>query len=344
MATTTLNPRTIDEVRLRPKGRLETTLGPEGYRIVHGLLTTPMSIAGITIIFLFALVALAAPVLAPPVNARDPYQIPRDGYYPEPRPPGSVWQVRPPKLPFWWQPIMHTDKWTHIMGTSTGQWDVWYGVIWGTRTAFRAGIYITVSTVLIGMLIGSLAAFYGGILDEVLMRITEIFIAIPFFMAALIFAAIMSGKIGKSELPATIALIAFGWMSYARLIRGDILTLKERDYILAARVIGAKDSRILLRHIIPNAVYPTLVIASLDIGTYVLSFAALSFLGIGTEVGHADWGQILAFARDFIPSLATYWYIIVFPGMAVVLFVLGWNLVGDAVRDIMDPRLRGRGT
>jgi peptide/nickel transport system permease protein len=343
MATTTLNPRTIDEVELRPKSRAEMLLGPEAYRILHGLITNPTSITGIAIIAVFAVIALLAPVLAPPPNSRDSYLVPRDGFNSVPKPPGTVWAVRPPELPVWWQAVFHTTQWTHIMGTSSGGWDIWYGVIWGTRTAFRVGIVITFSTVVIGMIIGSLAAYYGGWLDDLLMRITEIFIAIPFFMAALIFAAVITPKIGKGELPATIALIIFGWMSYARLIRGDILALKERDYIMAARVIGAKDGRILLKHIIPNAVYPTLVIASLDIGTYVLSFAALSFLGIGTEVGHADWGQILAFARDFIPALTTYWYILVFPGVAVVFFVLGWNLVGDAVRDIMDPRMRGRG-
>ncbi|HEX7557199.1 MAG TPA: ABC transporter permease subunit, partial [Leptolinea sp.] len=115
------------------------------------------------------------------------------------------------------------------------------------------------------------------------------------------------------------------------------------DFVMAARVVGAKDSRILFKHIIPNAIYPTLVLASMDIGTVVISFAALSFLGIGTEVGYADWGQLLSFARNWIPNLFTYWYIVVFPGIALILFVLGWNLVGDALRDIMDPRMRGRG-
>jgi peptide/nickel transport system permease protein len=124
-------------------------------------------------------------------------------------------------------------------------------------------------------------------------------------------------------------------------VRGDILTVRERDYVLAARVIGAKDTRILLRHILPNAIFPTMVLASLDVGTYVVTFAALSFLGVGTEIGYADWGQIIAFARPFILSLDTYWYIIVFPGLALILFGLGWNLVGDALRDILDPKLRG---
>jgi peptide/nickel transport system permease protein len=111
---------------------------------------------------------------------------------------------------------------------------------------------------------------------------------------------------------------------------------------MAARVIGAKDGRILFRHILPNAIFPTLVLASLAIGDVVLSFAALSFLGIGTQVGYADWGQVLSFARNWISSLTTYWYIIVWPGLTLVLFVMGWNLVGDALRDVLDPRLRGK--
>jgi peptide/nickel transport system permease protein len=300
-----------------------------------------MSVTGVILITFFALVALAAPLLAPPTNTRDPYQMPRDGYTPEPRPPGSVWQMRPPALPFWWQAVFHTDKWIHIFGTASGQWDIWYGIIWGARTAFRVGIIITFSSLLIGIVIGALAGYYGGVLDMVLMRFTEVFIAVPFFMAALIFTAVITPVIGKGELPATIALITFGWMQYARLIRGDILSVRTRDFTLAARAIGAKDQRILLRHILPNAIFPTLVYASMDIGSYVLSFAALSFLGMGADVGYADWGQMISFARNWISSLATYPHIVLFPGMAILLFVLAWNLIGDAFRDIIDPRLRG---
>jgi len=110
--------------------------------------------------------------------------------------------------------------------------------------------------------------------------------------------------------------------------------------VMAARAVGSRDFRIMVRHIIPNAVFPTLVVASLDIGTYVITFAALSFLGLGAETGYADWGQLLAFARNWITALDQYWYIVLFPGLALVLFVMGWNLVGDAARDILDPRSR----
>jgi peptide/nickel transport system permease protein len=331
-----------ETVAIREIGRLERFLGPENYRIVTGLLKTPASITGFILIGLFVTIALAAPLIAPPVNPNDPYKIPRDGFVSEPRPMGTPWERKPPALPFWWKPIMGTDQWIHIFGTAQGQYDVFYGIIWGTRTAFKTGFIVVVATFLIGTIIGSISAYYGGAVDNVIMRIVDIFLTLPFILAALILAAVLTPKIGKSLFPAIIALISFGWMTYARLIRGDILSVKQRDYILAARVIGVKDSRILFRHIIPNAIFPTLVYASLGIGDVVLSFAALSFLGIGTEVGYADWGQVLSFARNWITSLNHYWYIIVWPGLTLVLFVMGWNLVGDALRDVLDPRMRGK--
>lgn len=331
-----------DAIPMRKIGRVERVLGPENYRIITGLLKTPASILGFILIGLFIIIAVAAPWIAPPVNPNDPYKIPRDGFSPDPRPMGAEWTRNQPPLPFWWKPIMGTDQWTHILGVSTGQYDIFYGIIWGTRTAFNTGLIVTFSTLLIGILIGSISAYYGGLIDNILMRIVDVMMTLPFLLAALIMAAVLTPRIGKSVLPAVIALITFGWMGYARVIRGDILSVKERDYILAARVIGVKDSRILFRHIIPNAIFPTIVLASLAIGDVVLSFAALSFLGIGTEIGYADWGQVLSFARNWITSLGTYWYIVVWPGLTLVLFVMGWNLVGDALRDVLDPRMRGK--
>ena len=330
-----------ETIAARKIGRLERFLGPENYRIIRGLLTTPASIAGFIIIALFLITAILAPVIAPPKTVRDPYKIPRDGFSPDPKPPMTEWKRNPPPLPVWWDWIMKSDGWVHLMGTASGQWDIFYGVIWGTRTALWTGVLITAVTVTIGVLVGSVSAYYGGILDNVLMRIVDIFLTLPFILAALILAAVLTPKLGRSVMPAVIALIAFGWMGYSRIVRGDILSVRERDYVLAARVIGVKDRRILTKHILPNAIFPTLVLASLDVGGYVLSFAALSFLGIGTEIGYADWGQLLSFARSWITNLNDYWYIVFFPGMALVLFVLGWNLVGDALRDVLDPKMRG---
>jgi peptide/nickel transport system permease protein len=286
--------------------------------VVRQLFTRPTSLAGIILIVFFAVIALFAPKLAPPV-ADDPMVMPRDGYRAEPQTPSAE----------------------HPFGTTEGQYDVYYGVIWGTRTAFRVGLIITGATMFLGLTVGSVAAYYGGTIDDILMRIVEIVQAFPFLLAALTLASILRARLGAGLAAAMLALIAFGWPSYARLIRGDILAVKQRDYVVAARAIGASDMRILFRHILPNAIFPTLVIASMDIGSYVLSFAALSFLGLGAEPGYADWGQMISFARNWIPALARYSHILVYPGIAILLFVMGWNLVGDAFRDIIDPRLAG---
>lgn len=315
------------------------------------LLKNPISLTGILLLVAFVFVAILAPQLAPPPeNSRDNYMIPRDGFRTEPSAP--------------------SDK--HPLGTTEGQYDIYYGVIWGTRTAFRIGVVITIFTSIIGLLIGSISAFYGGWLDEILMRVTEIFQAFPFLLAAITLTSVLQTVYGRGSagplifmakllalftfgqsptqdidpiqlqiLTGMFAIIAFGWMTYARVIRGNILAVKEFEYSMAARTIGAGNLRILFRHLLPNAIFPVLVIASMDIGSYVLTFAALSFLGLGAQQGYADWGQMISFARNWVPSLATHWYIVVFPGIAIVLFVLAWNLVGDALRDILDPRMTG---
>jgi peptide/nickel transport system permease protein len=289
-------------------------------KLLKQLFTNPLSLTGIVLILFFIVVAVFAPLIAPPPRrARDPYDMPRLGYSAEPQPPSP--QAR--------------------FGTTEGQYDIFYGVVWGTRTAFKAGLIVSATTLVIGVTLGTVAAYYGGWIDEGLMRVVEIFQAFPFLLAAITMAAVLQPKLGRGIWTPIVALIAFGWTTYARLIRGEILSIKEREYVLAARVIGIRDLGIIMRHVIPNAIFPTMVVASMDIGTYVLSFAALSFLGVGVQPGYSDWGQIIAFARNWIPVLGDYWFIIVFPGVAITLYVLGWNLLGDAFRDILDPRMRG---
>ena len=330
----------VTEDHMRKKGWLEQKLGPQWYRMVEGIFTNPLSVIGLIITTLFILMAIFARQLAPPVSpTHDPYLIPRDGYASEPKAPGTLWKREPPPVPGWYQTIFKNDKWNHLLGTTGGQFDIYYGIVWGTRTALFVGVFITFVTVIIGLIVGVLSAFYGGWLDDLLSRITEIFLAFPFLLAALTLSAILVPLFGRGIWPAVIALITFGWMTYARMIRGEVLSTKERDYVLAARVVGVPDRQMILRHILPNAIYPILILASMRVGDYVLSFATLSFLGVGTEIGYADWGQIVSFSRDWILSLDIYWYIIVFPGVALLLFGLGWNLIGDALRDIMDPRL-----
>jgi peptide/nickel transport system permease protein len=285
------------------------------------LVRNPLSLMGIIIIVIFAIIAIFAPLIAPtPQGHRDAYMIPRDGYSATPQPPSEE----------------------HTFGTTEGQYDIFYGVIWGTRTAFQVGLVVIGIIVLIGIVLGSLAGYFGGLVDEIIMRITDIFLAFP----ALILAMAIVAAIGPSVKSVMIALTAVSWPSYARLIRGDILQVREEDYIEASRGLGASSGRVIIRHALPNAIYPTLVMASLDIGAIVLAAAALSFLGLGAPEGYADWGQLTSFARNWIvgpPGNALkYWYAVTIPGLFILFFVLGWNLLGDAFRDILDPRLARR--
>ena len=341
-AMTKVGPATLDQ-GLREQKRLEKLVGPDWYRLIRGVATNPLSVAGLIIVLGFALTATFAPVLAPPINALwDTTLIPRDGFKAEPQPPGTPWlRDAPETIPFWYKPLTGHDEWVHLMGTTSGQYDIFYGLVWGSRTAILVGSLVVLTQVAIGVLVGAISGFFGGWIDEILMRIVEIFIAFPFLVGALILSSILVPIFGRSIWPASIALIVFGWTAYARLLRGDILATKERDYVLAARASGAKDIHLIMRHVLPNAIFPTLVRWSLDMGAIVLAFATLSFLGIGVQVGYADWGQVISNAREWILSLDVYWYIIVYPGMALLLYGLGWNLIGDALRDILDPKLRG---
>ena len=271
------------------------------------------------ILLVYTLVALLAPLLAPPLPGRSPYEIPRDGFDIRPKPPNSK----------------------HWFGTTEGQYDIFYGVIWGSRTAFKIALVVVTFGFLLGSSIGAISGYFGGVVDIVVMRVTDIFLAFPFLLAAMVLATVL----GKGLSSIIIALVVFRWMTYARLVRSEVLRLKEINFVEAARAIGASHTRILFRHITPNAVFPSLIQASMDIGQVVMSASALSFLGLGLEAGYADWGQLISLARNWVlggvRGAFEYWYTLVFPGGALFLFVLSWNILGDALRDMFDPRMRG---
>ncbi|SHE92484.1 peptide/nickel transport system permease protein [Marinitoga hydrogenitolerans DSM 16785] len=228
----------------------------------------------------------------------------------------------------------------HPFGISNGR-DIYYGVVWGTRTGFKIGLIVVSVATIVGLFVGSISAYFGGWVDEVLMRITDIFMSIPFMLSAMVLTTILGTGLDK----VMIAMIVFGWMGSARLIRGNILQAKNDQYVLAAKALGVKDSKIIIKHILPNTIFPVLIQASMRIGSMVITAAVLSFLGVGAPQGYADWGSILNYARNWIlggtGGAFQYWYTITYPGIAMVLFVLAWNLVGDALRDIFDPKLRG---
>jgi len=283
------------------------------------LIKNPLGLIGLVLLVFFVVVGILAPVLAPPAWEHEPYRIPRDGYSSVPKPPS-------PEHPF---------------GTAEGQYDIYYGIVWGTRTAWTVSLVVVSISALIGIVMGSIAAFYGGVLDELLMRVTDIFYAFPFLVGAMVLTTIL----GRGLTNVMIALVALGWMGYARLIRGDILQIREADYVQAARAAGASSLRLIVRHILPNAIWPVVVQGTMSMGSIVITAAALSFLGVGAPLGYADWGQLISYARNWILGLygnpLAYWYVVIYPSIAITLFCLSWNLVGDALRDILDPRLRG---
>lgn len=218
-------------------------------------------------------------------------------------------------------------------GITSGR-DIYYGVVWGTRTAFKIGLVVVSIATIVGLFIGSIAAYFGGWVDEILMRITDIFLSIPFFLGAMVITTVLGTGLDKVIISMTI----LGWMTTARLIRGNILQEKNEQYVLAAKALGVSNAKIIVFQILPNTIFPVVVQASMRIGSLVITAAALSFLGLGAPQGYADWGSILSYARDWMAI--EYWYIIVFPGIAMILFVLSWNLVGDALRDIFDPKMK----
>lgn len=286
--------------------------------IFRRLVKNRISLFGLILLLLFVAIAIAAPWIAPPKEGSDPYRIPRRGWTLEPTLPSAEYPL----------------------GLTQGQYDIFYGLVWGTRTAFRVGIIVITFRALIGILLGSISAYYGGLLDEILMRFTDIFMSFPYLIGVVVFVSIFGPGLNNVMIP----LIALGWMPYARMIRGNILAIKQEEYVLAARAIGVNDFKIITRHILPNSIFPVLIQASMQIGSIVISVSALSFLGLGAPEGYADWGQMLSFARNWMlgeqGNVLKYWFTVVYPGLAMVLFVLSWNLIGDAFRDIMDPRIQ----
>lgn len=288
---------------------------------------TPLSIIGTAIVVFYVFIALFAPFLAPmgpPSMGQggDPMVMPRDGMSLIPLPPSAA----------------------HPFGTIQGQYDLYYGCIWGARSALRIGIYVAGGSLLIGLLIGILAAYYGGWIDELLMRLTDVVLAFPGLILSMALIVVLVPN-GFAKLDAVmISLVIVGWPGYARLIRGEILRIKNEDYVEAAKSVGCSDLRVIGSHILPNSIYPVLIVFTLDLGTIVLAAAALSFLGLGATVGYSDWGQIISLSQNWIYSNPNapfaYWYTFIVPGLFISTFVLGWNLLGDALRDILDPTLR----
>jgi len=287
---------------------------------LYRIFRNPAAIIGFSLLIFFIVVAIGAPYIAPPKYPHNPYRMPHKGFSHTPKPPSAE----------------------AIFGTTSGQYDIFYGAVWGTRTAFRIGIFVVGISMLIGVALGTIAGFYGGLVDELLMRFVDVVFAIP----TLVLAMAIVVAFGRGLDNVMIALAMIGWRSYVRVMRSSILTLRELEFVQAAKVMGVSNFKIMLRHILPNGIYPVLVMAFMDIGSMVIVAAFMSFLGLGAPKGYADWGQMVALARNYIvgppDNPLKYWFAVAIPGMCIVLFVLAWNLIGDALRDAFDPKIRRR--
>jgi len=274
-------------------------------RLLRHFIHNPLSSFGLIIILLLILASVLGPSLAPD----DPLEIAPDV------------RLTPPTL-------------RHPLGTDEVGRDILSRILWGARISLQIGISVVFFSAMIGLIIGMVSGYYGGLLDQVLMRFTDIFISFP----TLILAIAMTAALGPSLSNAVIAMIIVWWPIYARLIRSEVLVIKEKDYIQAIRVLGANPFKILAFHVLPNAVDTIIVRASIDFGNAVMFCAALSFIGLGAQPPQPEWGAMVTTGKDYLRDA---WWLVTFPGLAIFLTVMGFNLLGDGIRDYLDPRLRG---
>jgi peptide/nickel transport system permease protein len=221
----------------------------------------------------------------------------------------------------------------HPFGTNELGQDVLSLVLAGTRVSVLAGLGVVLIGTVVGTLVGAVAGFVGGWADEILMRLADLKLVVP----GLILAMAVAAALGPGLFNMVIAIALSWWPGYARLVRGEVIARKEEVYVTAARAMGASPARVLFRHVLPNIVSPIVVKMSLDMGFAILTVASLGFIGIGVRPPTPEWGTLLSVSRSYMPD---FWWTAVFPGLAMFVAIFGFNLLGDGLRDVLDPRAR----
>lgn len=219
---------------------------------------------------------------------------------------------------------------THVFGTDPLGRDVLARVVAGGKISLLVGFTSVIGAVIFGVMMGLIAGYYRGFWDMLVMRFADLQLAMPFILLAITFIAIVGGSLTNT----IILLIVSQWVQYARVVRGSVLTLREREFILSARAIGVRDWRIIVQHLLPNLIGPVIVLMTLNVANNILLESSLTFLGLGVDPTIPSWGGMLADGRTY---LQTAWWVSVFPGLAILLTVLGLNLLGDWLRDSLDP-------
>ncbi|WP_213951347.1 nickel transporter permease [Tepidanaerobacter syntrophicus] len=264
----------------------------------------PLNLIGTLIIIMLILVAVFAPYIA----KFDPIEISMNDKL---LPPGS----------------------RHLFGTDEMGRDIFSRIVYGARISLAVGIEVVTFAAVIGVILGGISGYFGGWIDEIIMRITDMFLSFPSFILAMAVAA----ALGPSLTNAVMAVSLTWWPWYTRIVRGQILALKEFEYVEAAKAIGNNDMKIIFKHILPNCISPVIVEATMDIGFAIQLTAGLSFIGLGAQPPTAEWGAMISTGRQYILS---HWWYPTFPGMAILITVLGFNLIGDGLRDFLDPKTR----
>lgn len=282
-------------------------------KIFKSLIRSKTGLVGFVIVLFVVLISIFAPVLAP-------YD------------PAAMNIAKMLKPPIW---IEGSDP-AHILGTDNLGRDILSRIIYGSRVSLLVGISAVVLAGIIGMVAGLVGGFYGGIVDMLLMRLVDSFLSIPNILFALVFLAIF----GPSVPTLIIVIGVTNWVAYARIVRSEALSIREREFVKAARSIGVRSPLIIIRHILPNVMSSFIVISTLSVASTIILEASLSFLGLGIQPPTVSWGGILSDGRDY---LATSWWLATLPGLAITITVLGIIFLGDWLRDILDPRSQGRG-
>jgi len=272
------------------------------HRLIRYLVFNPLNLCGLLVVLLIILLALIGPYITPYAPTVPDYTA-----------------------------MLSAPTRAHLFGTDQIGYDIFSRILAGARLSLGTATGVLVVAVAVGLPLGAVAGFAGGWVDEVIMRVTDMFLAFPVLILALAIAATLGGGLTS----AVIALAVGYWPWYTRLLRGQVLSLKHREYVEAARSLGASNVAIMWRHILPNALSPIIIEISQDMGYAILNIAALSFIGVGAQPPSPEWGAMIVAGRDF---LRTAWWTCAFPGLAITVTVLGFNLVGDGLRDALDPR------
>jgi peptide/nickel transport system permease protein len=260
--------------------------------------------AGLFLTLIIVIVALAAPLLSPfDPNAQD-----------------TARRLEPPSK-------------QHLLGLDDLGRDVLSRIVWGARVSLRVGFSVVLVASFIGIALGAMSGYFGGWTDTIIMRITDILLAFPGILLAIAMVAVL----GPSLNNVILALATIGWVGYARLVRGQVLKVREMEYVTAAKALGAKSPRVIIRHVLPNVMNPVIVMATLGLAGAILSEAALSFLGLGVQPPTPSWGAMLTSGRRYL-GLAN--HLAIFPGAAIMAAVMGLNFLGDGLIDALDPKYR----